>query len=88
MPRHMIPKPSSPASHAKDVARRIKIEKAWAVKTKLYLNDSELTLMATDEIRRFPLKERTCMHPSCKTVFTSTGPHHRFCENCRDRRMS
>ena len=43
--------------------------------------ETELNHAALDEIRRYQPKKRSCM--TCRTKFTSTGPHHRMCDRCR-----
>ncbi len=32
-------------------------------------------------VRRYPEAKRNCMR--CRRAFTSTGPHHRMCNDCR-----
>ncbi|MEX0306056.1 MAG: hypothetical protein AB3N12_01605 [Ruegeria sp.] len=49
--------------------------------TRPYWN-KETALKAADRIeKQRKSKDRLCLH--CRTVFTSEGPHHRLCNDCR-----
>lgn len=42
------------------------------------MKDNKYTLNA-------PFKMRNCIVETCKKPFLSTGPHHRMCNNCRQK---
>lgn len=38
-----------------------------------------------ERIRRYPMRERTCIREGCETIFISTDPGNRMCYRCATR---